>query len=522
MRVTQQHAQRQAAAEGHGASPLLVSQRGASLGPSNQGLQRTLQTKPTVNRPGDSYEQEADRVAASVMSGGLPNVQRVCKECEEEMQRKAGPGADVDLSGFEHPTGGGRPLPDSERSFFEPRFGRDFSGVRIHAESQAAAQAASSVNALAYTMNNDVVFGKGQYQPGTSSGRSLLAHELTHVVQQGAAAETPNVQRLGDLTQVPAMACDVANSSPGDPLQVVAIFGINSSALTQEAIDNLDAFVGTWQGAGADRRVRVDGFSSTDGPDRQNWTLSCNRAEAVTRELTNPTSGVIGIDPAFIETLAQGETDEFSNDVGGNRRALVTSDVSSPPACAAPGVSRSLDLQPIFLRTDPADAAPTGNSWTSRFNTSNTVWNKLGVTFVELAPVTIDTPLKTAGNNNAERDQVAALRTGAGIEVFLVENDMVFAGGASTTALVRGPGCSDIGKIVMSDLGTSDTLLAHELGHTLGLDHPGTGVNPGEADTIMTPSNSNSTLNPTRNTQTNFAAILCPPPTGSVCLNPDP
>jgi len=201
---------------------------------------------------------------------------------------------------------------------------------------------------------------------------------------------------------------------------------------------------------------------------------------------------------------------------------MVTSDLSTPPACANPGVSRSLDLQPVFLRTDPADPAPTGNTWTTRFNTSNDVWGKLGVTFVELAPVTIDTPLKTAGNDNAERDQVAALRTGAGIEVFLVDNDMVFAGGASTTSLVRGPGCGAEGKIVMSDLGTSDTLLAHELGHTLGLDHPGRGVNPGEANTIMSPSNSNSAENPTRNTQTNFAAILCPPPTGSVCLTPDP
>ena len=65
----------------------------------------------------------------------------------------------------------------------EPRFGHDFSGVRVHTDARAA-ESAWSVNALAYTVGRDVVFGTGQYAPGTSGGRRLLAHELTHVVQQ--------------------------------------------------------------------------------------------------------------------------------------------------------------------------------------------------------------------------------------------------------------------------------------------------------------------------------------------------
>jgi hypothetical protein len=74
----------------------------------------------------------------------------------------------------------------------------------------------------------------------------------------------------------------------------------------------------------------------------------------------------------------------------------------------------------------------------------------------------------------------------------------------------------------MSDRGTSDTLLAHELGHTLGLDHPGTAPNPADAGTVLQASRSKDVNNPTRNTLGNFGKILCPPGTGSTCLNPDP
>lgn len=78
----------------------------------------------------------------------------------------------------------GQPLDKETRAFFEPRFGHDFSRVRVHTGAKAA-ESARTVNALAYTLGRDVVFGTGQYAPGTGDGRSLLAHELTHVIQQG-------------------------------------------------------------------------------------------------------------------------------------------------------------------------------------------------------------------------------------------------------------------------------------------------------------------------------------------------
>src|SRR5262249_49092591 len=151
--------------------------------------------------------------------------------------------------------------------------------------------------------------------------------------------------------------------------------------------------------AGTRPAVRIDGFASTDGPQALNWTLSCDRAAAVARELESPSSGAPGIPNSLIDIFAQGETSEFGSALEPNRRATISANLAAPPppACANPGVSRALDLQPVFLRTDPADPAPTGASWTRRLNEANAIWGKLGVTFVELTPVTIDTPLKTAG-----------------------------------------------------------------------------------------------------------------------------
>ncbi len=88
----------------------------------------------------------------------------------------------------------GHSLDSEARAVMEPRFGRDFSDVRVHADSQAAASA-EAVNARAYTVGSHIAFGFGQYAPGSPSGQRLLAHELTHVVQQSAASGGPVLQR---------------------------------------------------------------------------------------------------------------------------------------------------------------------------------------------------------------------------------------------------------------------------------------------------------------------------------------
>jgi cell wall-associated NlpC family hydrolase len=202
---------------------------GLALG--NQRLGLWLQRKLSVSQPQDIDEQEADRVADEVMrmpepagSAGLVprHLQRVCSQCEAELDRQAAteedeiqcapdaqalattgpqtaattPAARVSEDSerrIDAIRGAGQPLPEDVRAYMEPRFGYDFSGVRVHNDSQAH-QLARSVNAVAFTVGQEVVFGAGAYAPESDTGRRLLAHELTHVIQQGAAAG--RMQRL--------------------------------------------------------------------------------------------------------------------------------------------------------------------------------------------------------------------------------------------------------------------------------------------------------------------------------------
>jgi hypothetical protein len=90
----------------------------------------------------------------------------------------------------------GQPLDTPTRAYMEPRLGYDFSRVRVHTDTRAA-ESAQAVNALAYTVGRDVVFGAGQYAPGTPAGRQLLAHELAHVVQQGSESRLHSKLELG-------------------------------------------------------------------------------------------------------------------------------------------------------------------------------------------------------------------------------------------------------------------------------------------------------------------------------------
>jgi peptidoglycan hydrolase-like protein with peptidoglycan-binding domain len=92
----------------------------------------------------------------------------------------------------------GQPLDAETRAFMEPRFGHDFSGVRIHTDAQAG-ESARTVNALAYTVGRDVVFGAGQLAPGTTAGNRLLAHELAHVVQQGNRSRLQTKLTIGPV-----------------------------------------------------------------------------------------------------------------------------------------------------------------------------------------------------------------------------------------------------------------------------------------------------------------------------------
>lgn len=209
-----------------------------------------IQPKLTVSNPGDASEREADRVAAEVMRMPEPQsgvtvqrsslkIQRVCTKCEEKLKpqptpdeeekivqaKSAGTSAGPESSGeleshISNIGGGGQPLPDSVRAFFEPRFGHDFSHVRVHADGRAA-ESARAVRAAAFTIGHNVVFGTGAYAPGTTEGRRLLAHELAHTIQQ---ARTPSLRRTIQRASLDKFRADLEAMGPDHAAVVGTLF----------------------------------------------------------------------------------------------------------------------------------------------------------------------------------------------------------------------------------------------------------------------------------------------------------
>ena len=202
----------------------------------NQAVLRYLQRKPECSCGGscdsckhkaaqtdelkvgptdDHHEHEAEETAERVMRVTAKTgtaLERKCSQCEEEeeghkLQRQdtgAGPGSAPPVV-HEVLNSPGRPMDGGLRSFMEPRFGHDFSGVRIHTDSKAA-ESARSVNALAYTVGRDIVFAGGRYAPESPDGKRLLAHELTHVVQQNQAGGAGSMAAKSAFTSSPMIA----------------------------------------------------------------------------------------------------------------------------------------------------------------------------------------------------------------------------------------------------------------------------------------------------------------------------
>jgi len=156
---------------------------------------KRLQKKLSIGASNDPLEQEADRVADQVLapppssrvSGAAPRIQRFTGQATSDTGT-APASVDRVLSGAS------RPLDISLQKDMGSRFGYDFSNVRVHTGS-AADESAREVNAHAYTVGHNIVFGAGQFAPGSYTGRRLIAHELTHVVQQSAGFDAMLLQR---------------------------------------------------------------------------------------------------------------------------------------------------------------------------------------------------------------------------------------------------------------------------------------------------------------------------------------
>lgn len=193
-----------------------------------------FQPKLKVNQPGDQYEKEADAVADKVVENNFGNnssslehtapeaatpqisrlIQTQCSDCgEEELQRseESGPEEEEHVqmksdaaptevpdaleSKLESTSGVGASLPEPVKNSMESGMGADFSGVRIHTGADAV-QMSNDLNAQAFTHGNDIYFNEGKYQPENKEGQHLLAHELTHTVQQGGVGR--KVQKSGE------------------------------------------------------------------------------------------------------------------------------------------------------------------------------------------------------------------------------------------------------------------------------------------------------------------------------------
>jgi hypothetical protein len=215
---------------------------------TRQGITFPLQKAMEVSTPLDPAEREAEVKARRVMRMAVSvnhfhcmapiGVGRKAKTDDEKALRRGDGSPSVEPateSAIRNGMSGGTPLPVTVRSFMEPRFGADLSNVRIH-DGAEAARLNAHLNARAFTVGRHVFFARGHYQPESAEGRHLIAHELTHTIQQGAivqrSTEEPvstgvaaTIQRFG-VGDALAYFADRANMIPGFRLLTV-VLGFN-------------------------------------------------------------------------------------------------------------------------------------------------------------------------------------------------------------------------------------------------------------------------------------------------------
>ena len=152
-----------------------------------------------IDPPNSPAEHEAESITERIMRTGMPETGL---ESQVEVQRSPATHGSIPNLPAAIPGGPGGTLDAGTRDFFEPKLGRDLGNVRVHTGSEAAA-AARGLNALAYTTGEHIVFDAGQYAPETNAGRRLLAHELTHVIQQSGRSRNVIQRQQNPATATP-------------------------------------------------------------------------------------------------------------------------------------------------------------------------------------------------------------------------------------------------------------------------------------------------------------------------------
>jgi hypothetical protein len=230
-------------------------------GEAARGLQRKLRIGPA----NDVHEQEADRVAELVLAGPAPAGLAASPVAVRRFPSSASGGTEAVPPSVERTLAApGATLDQATRRDMEDRFGRDFSRVRVHHDGPAA-QSAREVHAKAYTVGDHVVFGQGQFAPGTEAGRRLLAHELTHVVQQSAG--TLRLQRQ----------CVQSPCPPSVPID--ALFPRYEAA--EKCIQTLYQRTHPAAKPGVSLSFNADWLHLTGGNSQEKLALGCLRGEGV-------------------------------------------------------------------------------------------------------------------------------------------------------------------------------------------------------------------------------------------------
>jgi hypothetical protein len=292
-----------------------------------------VQPKLAVSVPTDPLELEADRVAeeetrndsitaAPSITPATPGpLQRACAcggnseadcACEESddipAQRKTSNAPQAPPALDPVSLGPGEPMPQSLRAHLEPRFGRSFADVRLHHD-DAAAASARGLNSLAYTVGRDIVFASGQYRPDAVAGRRLLAHELTHVVQQsqgGLALQrfVPCTHARMSLEECPRREPNEVEESRNSPMIVeyiewpekgylIADFGIGQSRLKPSAKTHKNWSPLVQAVSDPTTEWSIIGLSDCHGDDSLNTSLRKERADAVFGALPLPAASRI-------------------------------------------------------------------------------------------------------------------------------------------------------------------------------------------------------------------------------------
>ncbi len=368
-----------------------------------------VQAKLIVSKPGDKYEQEADRIAEQIMRMSDPQALK---------KIKSSPKASISLknsqlnndrhSSTDHVSSivndalrsPGRPLDTSTRAYFEPRFGYDFSNVRVHTDSKAV-ESARAMNATAYTFGRDVVFDAGLYAPWEETGRRLVAHELAHVIQQShglpesgllitneisniyneeiiRSAATMNGNKYSPAIrhQTSALLRKEASgnfelSESASPFMAVVIgsgtidgFVTNEAEISKNNEDNLRkrardivVLIKSYPGS----TVRVIGHTDARGKESHNMVLGQDRASAVRIALIK-----MGVPAENISTESKGEFELLIKTTKAhprNRRVEIrfepfvspirsfTSELSLTPPKLVPGEPER--IKPLDLRYHP-------------------------------------------------------------------------------------------------------------------------------------------------------------------------